>query len=85
MRTAIFLAILLTAFPFPSKAEDTAASAELDSKEFTRLIELLTPESSKPWRSIPWKLSVLEGQQAAAKSGKPIFIWAMDGHPLGCT
>ena len=24
-------------------------------------------------------------QAQAAAAGKPIFIWAMDGHPLGCT
>ena len=28
---------------------------------------------------------VLEARQEAAKQKKPIFIWAMDGHPLGCT
>jgi len=28
---------------------------------------------------------VLDAQAAAAREGKPIFIWAMDGHPLGCT
>ena len=29
--------------------------------------------------------AVLNAQQIAAKEDKPIFIWAMDGHPLGCT
>jgi len=28
---------------------------------------------------------VLDAQAAATREGKPIFIWAMDGHPLGCT
>jgi hypothetical protein len=28
---------------------------------------------------------LLEAQRIAAEAKKPIFIWAMDGHPLGCT
>ncbi|MBM4002832.1 MAG: hypothetical protein FJ295_06020 [Planctomycetes bacterium] len=64
----------------------TAASAEpLARDEFVRLRELLQPAENELWRMIPWRLSVLEGQQAAARQHKPIFIWAMDGHPLGCT
>lgn len=39
----------------------------------------------EPWRTIPWKISLIEAQNLAAESRKPIFIWAMDGHPLGCT
>lgn len=39
----------------------------------------------EPWRTIPWKISLIEAQNLAAGSRKPIFIWAMDGHPLGCT
>ena len=34
---------------------------------------------------IPWKISLREAQRAAVSEKKPIFIWAMDGHPLGCT
>jgi hypothetical protein len=41
--------------------------------------------SREPWRSIPWKISLVEAQQVAVEERKPIFIWAMDGHPLGCT
>lgn len=39
----------------------------------------------EPWRTIPWKIALLDAQQTAAKENKPLFIWAMDGHPLGCT
>jgi hypothetical protein len=59
-------------------------AAELTDKEFKSLQKKLTPDITKPWRSIPWKLSVLEAQKAASQSNKPIFIWAMDGHPLAC-
>lgn len=58
---------------------------DLDEAEFRRLHEELQPDQDSPWRSIPWKISLLEAQRVAAAEQKPIFIWAMDGHPLGCT
>jgi hypothetical protein len=54
-------------------------------QRFRELHNELRPDPDAKWRSIPWKLSLLDAQAAAAESQKPIFIWAMDGHPLGCT
>jgi hypothetical protein len=62
-----------------------AGPEPLDEASFKSLQEQLTPDASDTWRQIPWKISVLEGQRVAASDGKPLFIWAMDGHPLGCT
>jgi len=39
----------------------------------------------QPWRTVPWELDLLAAQHRAVEEGKPLFIWAMDGHPLGCT
>ena len=60
------------------------SAADLSDFEFERLHKTLQP-GDEPWLTIPWKISVLNAQQTAAKEDKPIFIWAMDGHPLGCT
>ncbi len=57
----------------------------LTDAEFRKLHRELQPDPKATWRTIPWKTSVLDAQAAAAREGKPIFIWAMDGHPLGCT
>lgn len=37
------------------------------------------------WNEIPWQLSLSEATQQAVQKNRPLFIWAMDGHPLGCT
>jgi hypothetical protein len=58
---------------------------ELTKAEFNRLHKLLQPSPDEPWRTIPWKITLLDAQRSAAEQRKPIFIWAMDGHPLGCT
>ena len=61
------------------------ATFGLPEAEFQQLHRELQPDLKAMWRTIPWKTSVLDAQAAAAREGKPIFIWAMDGHPLGCT
>ena len=70
-----FLALLLTA---------TGTSA-LTIEDFKSLHPEIQPAQGAVWRSIPWKTDLLEAQAEAASERKPIFIWAMDGHPLGCT
>ena len=63
----------------------SSAFADLTLEECRRLHQELTPSAQTAWRTIPWKIDLLEAQRAASREGKPIFIWAMDGHPLGCT
>ncbi|MGE3817862.1 MAG: hypothetical protein AB7I30_00350 [Isosphaeraceae bacterium] len=58
---------------------------DLPVDEFKTLHAQLQPSKDEVWRTIPWKVSLLEAQVEAARERKPIFIWAMDGHPLGCT
>ena len=56
----------------------------LTVQEFEKLHKDLQPPKAEPWLSIPWKTNLLEARAAAAEQKKPIFIWSMDGHPLGC-
>ncbi|MCR9116063.1 MAG: hypothetical protein NXI22_03835 [bacterium] len=62
-----------------------SAKAEISEARFKELHTELQPEADEPWRTIPWKIDLIDAQQLAARENKPIFIWAMDGHPLGCT
>ncbi len=62
-----------------------ALAGNLSVDEFNRLHRDVQTPRDATWRTIPWKTSVLEAQAIAARERKPIFIWAMDGHPLGCT
>ncbi len=43
-------------------------------------------EEETIWKDqIDWHTDLWEARQLAGKVGKPIFIWEMDGHPMGCT
>ncbi len=77
-RLAVFALTMVPAFA-------QAPSTPLDDVTFTRLQQELTPDPAAPWRTIPWQLDLLAAQRDAAAQRKPLFIWAMDGHPLGCT
>ena len=57
----------------------------ITGEEFRTLHRNLQPAADAPWRTIPWSISLLKAQALAGRERKPIFIWAMDGHPLGCT
>ena len=58
--------------------------AQISEDGFKKLKTLLTPNENEAWKTIPWKLFVLDAQKSAVENKKPIFIWAMDGHPLAC-
>ena len=61
------------------------AEEVLTEQRFRLLHKQLQPAADELWRTIPWRTSLLKAQQIAITEKKPIFIWAMDGHPLGCT
>ena len=60
-------------------------AGDLTEERCSKLLAELQQGKEALWRTIPWKLSLLEARATAFKQDKPIFIWAMDGHPLGCT
>ena len=68
-----------------SSAAALAQAEALDDARFAALQRQLTPDPSETWRTIPWRINLLDAQAEAAAAQKPLFVWAMDGHPLGCT
>ena len=80
------LALALTAtILLPNFASSSSAAEDLTEQRFRQLHKQLQPAADELWRTIPWRTSLLEAQRRAVTEKKPIFIWAMDGHPLGCT
>jgi hypothetical protein len=80
------LALTLTAtILLPGFASSSSAAEDLTEQRFRQLHKQLQPAADELWRTIPWRTSLLKAQQIAITEKKPIFIWAMDGHPLGCT
>ena len=42
-------------------------------------------DSELVWAQLPWLTTYHEGLEKAAVEGKPLLLWVMNGHPLGCT
>lgn len=67
-------------------AQPAIAVPAVDSVNFDRLHALMQPSAEElKWRKIPWRTSLWQARIDAAAAGKPIYLWEMDGHPLGCT
>lgn len=65
--------------PFPSFTTE-----ELDADTYRRLHASLRPPVEK-WMEIPWETDLAAARERAARERKPLLMWVMDGHPLGCT
>jgi len=83
IRIAFLLMTILGAvsafgFAVPNRPDD------LTIEEFQKLHAEIVPQD-EVWKTIPWHTDLISAQAAAIEQKKPIFIWSMDGHPLGCT
>jgi hypothetical protein len=58
----------------------------LTDTEYGAVRRLVKPAADEDkWAQVPWLSSLWQARQRAAALGKPILLWEMDGHPLGCT
>jgi hypothetical protein len=63
-----------------------SADAGLDAETRAAVKAAVAPtEQDEKWLEIGWKANLWEARKEAAAKGKPILLWEMDGHPLGCT
>lgn len=46
--------------------------------------EIMPPKEESAWLEIDWKTDLWEDREEASRTGKPICLWEMVGHPLGC-
>ena len=56
-------------------------AATLDEK----VAGVLPKPSEEPWTTIPWRCDLAAARAEANRVGKPLFVWMMNGNPLGCT
>lgn len=90
-RTAQVVPILFAIFAIASGAMGCAAESKTAPIALTATNmqawkrHILPTEEELAWMKIPWLPDLQSGIDAAAKAGKPVLLWTMNGHPLGCT
>jgi len=64
----------------------TAWAQDLTDKTYDSIKAHVLPKPAElKWTNIPWRTTYWEGVIDAQKADKPILLWAMNGHALGCT
>jgi hypothetical protein len=62
-----------------------SAAEPIAPQQFHEVLKIVKPQPGEDkWADIPWLADLWQARQAAAKAGKPILLWEMDGNPLGC-
>ncbi|MEZ5978099.1 MAG: hypothetical protein R3F34_07780 [Planctomycetota bacterium] len=92
------LALLLTFFAFAHVAhvpdpvasrrvvQDEPRPLELTEAEFRSIWERIEPDAEEEaWRTIPWRTTFWQGVVDANELDRPVLLFAMNGHPFGCT
>ena len=58
-----------------------SAGADLDRD----IASVLPKPAEERWLQIPWRTDLAAARVEANRDGKAMFLWMMDGNPLGCT
>jgi hypothetical protein len=63
-----------------------AADIGLNEENYTTWRDHILPNPAEmAWEQIPWLTTFKDGIVAADAADKPLLLWTMNGHPLGCT
>lgn len=62
------------------------ADVDLSEENLETWRDHILPEKTEmAWSEIPWLSTLKDGILAANTEKKPVLLWTMNGHPLGCT
>lgn len=84
MKRLVFtaLAIVLGALA----ALSPVSAEELTKDNYARIRDQILPNAEEAkWREIPWRVTYWDAVIEAQKADKPVMLFAMNGHPNGCT
>jgi hypothetical protein len=67
-------------------AASLLTAQEPKEETFDKWYSFILPKKSElTWRRIGWRGTLREAWIEARQKDMPILLWAMNGHPLGCT
>ena len=84
MRTQIRLPMIGLAWIGLNEA--VSAVEPIRPEQADKLAAIIKPAKDEDkWATIPWQIDLWQAGKLAAEQCKPMLLWEMDGHPLGCT
>ncbi|MEZ6195342.1 MAG: hypothetical protein R3F20_06415 [Planctomycetota bacterium] len=70
----------------PPVGEDAEVSLVPGPENLRDWLDFIRPsEAELAWERIGWRNEFWPAVEEARKLGRPILLWTMNGHPLGCT
>jgi hypothetical protein len=88
MKVALVFTVALTVLGLISTSHSNAQSQPplLTSASAPQWRAAIEPDSQEAlYLQISWRESLLRGLLEAKREDKPVMLFAMNGHPLGCT
>ena len=79
----MILTLVFAALAVPQEIPLPAAPTARDLDAWMVAIEPDRIEAA--YQAIPWRNELGPAIEEARALGRPILLWAMNGHPLGCT
>ena len=59
---------------------------DLNEMTYDMWQEFIKPTKDElAWAEIPWRSTFYDGLVESDREQKPLLLWVMNGHPLGCT
>tara|TARA_S200000501_G_scaffold339530_1_gene347237 strand:- start:2384 stop:2623 length:240 start_codon:yes stop_codon:yes gene_type:complete len=59
---------------------------DLNKNTYGMWQEFIRPTKDElAWAEIPWRRTFYDGLVESDREQKPLLLWVMNGHPLGCT
>jgi hypothetical protein len=84
LRGTATLSLVVAAVTLTRPTESSAAPP-LSGEDVAQVRKVVRPgENEDPFATIPWETDLWAARIKAAAAGKPLLLWEMDGHPLGC-
>ena len=86
----LVLALGLYSFDTPTPEVDEQGTASLSEQlgpsNFEAWAEFIRPsDSERKFEDIGWRNEFWPAVEEARALGRPLLLWTMNGHPLGCT
>ncbi len=79
------LSLTSTAMLFATPLAAQSTQALKSEAAFRKLHDSLFPAANEEkWRQTPWVPSIATGRRMAQERKRLLFLWAMNGDPLGC-
>ena len=47
-----------------------------------KIAAMLPTADEDAFLQIPWRLNIMQARAESLRTGKPMFVWEMNGHPL---